>query len=475
MRFATEISRLLRACLLALALVAISAAYWALAGPSTLLQRDDNPRTVEALSRIERGSIYDRNNTLLADSVASNGVFRRMYTLPSTYSAVGYYSLRYGVSGAEAAFDAVLSGAVEVKTLSDFFMSNVLRLPQVGTDIRLTLNARIQDALIAAIGDQASAAVVMQAHSGEILALISAPTFNPNNLDDDWEQLVEAPDEPFFNRALQGNYQLGGNVYPLWLFQAIATEFDLSTRFQQASAPVPLVDDITVACVKQPPGDELTLAAALTYGCPAPFKSYWRQYVDEADVDVFTTFKFDSPFTLDGLPQPETVEPPPDATESGQDAESMALRNALGQGKLTTTPLHLATVMSALAADGAAPTPVILSAQRPPGDSAWVAPADKPSGTPMVASAEAQAVRQALAESWITLTEQASPPGVQIGAAIATSQSGADRQTWLTGFLRRSDRNSALAFVVLLERQVEVEQLVELAHELVAALLVESS
>ena len=61
MRFSREIHRLLAGTLVALAFVGLSLTYWALIGHNSILSRDDNPRTIEALARIQRGRIYDRN------------------------------------------------------------------------------------------------------------------------------------------------------------------------------------------------------------------------------------------------------------------------------------------------------------------------------------------------------------------------------------------------------------------------------
>ena len=217
MSYSREIRRILFGTLAFLALIGMSATYWAVAGQQTLLLREDNPRLIEALASIQRGGIYDRQNRLLVETVASNGGLERRYLKTSTYSAVGYYSLRFGVSGAESAFDDALVGSSAVESLEDYFNKEVLRIPQTGYDVRLTLDAEIQDALVVAMGDFHGAAVALNARTGEILALVSLPSYNPNTLDADWSDLVEAEGNPFFNRALQGHYQLGGSMYAFLL------------------------------------------------------------------------------------------------------------------------------------------------------------------------------------------------------------------------------------------------------------------
>ena len=140
-----EIQRISIGILILLTAVALAAAYWAVSGPDTILQRADNPRQFEALARIRRGSIYDAEGQLLAESRETDSVFLRRYLRPSTYSLVGYYSLRYGTGLTEAAFHDLLNGSDEVRGLDDFISRNLLKLPQTGADIQLTVSAELQD------------------------------------------------------------------------------------------------------------------------------------------------------------------------------------------------------------------------------------------------------------------------------------------------------------------------------------------
>lgn len=471
MRFSREIRRLLVGSLVALALLGLSASYWALAGPATILLREDNPRTIEALSRIQRGRIVDRNGELLAETVINGGSLQRRYLHPASYSAVGYASLRYGVSGAESAFDAALSGRRPIETLADYVNAHILRLPQVGTDIRLTLDSGMQAAFAAIIGDSAGAAVAMNAASGELLALLSAPSYDPNTLDDDWELLVEAPGQPFFNRALQGNYQLGGAIYSLWLAHAIEANFDLSRRFHDASALIDLGAGAKVACVQRPSEELLTLAAAFISGCPAPFAAYGRDHAGGTNRDIVSAFGFEQPFTLAGFPLPESVEPPAAEVFAALSREQLALRSALGQDELTTTPLHLAAVMSAIVNDGRAASPRVLAAQRAPGDSKWQVPPYQTTSARMLSADTAQTLQGYLSEAWAQSQGRSYAPGHDVGATIAHSQSGDDKQTWLIGFIRYRESMRALAFVVLLEYQDDAAHTIALGQRLIAALI----
>ena len=101
--------------------------------PGYYLQRQDNPRLVEAEAEIMRGDIVDRNGNVLVTSIKnSDQNVTRRYLYPELYSALGYSSLRYGVSGAEAAFNTTLRGDDLQNEFKDQFLRDLLHLSKQG-------------------------------------------------------------------------------------------------------------------------------------------------------------------------------------------------------------------------------------------------------------------------------------------------------------------------------------------------------
>ena len=456
------VRHVLAGTLISLTLVGLSAAYWALAGQNSLLLREDNPRVIEAQRDILRGAMHDRNARPLVETEPLEDGLARRYWHPSTYSIVGYYSLRYGVGGAESAYDALLSGARPIESIADYFQRRILNVPQIGADIMLSLDVEIQNAVVRALDGAAGTAIVLNAHSGAVLALASQPSFDPNSLDADWPALIEAEGKPFFNRALQGTYPLGGNMAIIWLAQAIASDFDLSWRFTGAADPVDLGAGMISDCVIHPGAAELTLGEALAYGCPAPFASFRQTEAAAAADDLLSPYAFHDPLTLPGYPQPEAVDLA--ANVEGLSPAVLALRHALGQGELTTTPLHLATIIAAIANDGLAVGPSLLTGSRPPDADHWqprpLESASRRMMDPETAQRLGSVMRDARAKLWPPTPDD--PPG---GAYIARSFSGDETQLWLNGFVDSEDAGT-LAFVVLLEDQEEPSRLLSLGKAL---------
>ena len=455
--------------MIVLAAVALSATYWAVTGHETILRRDDNARLIEAIAAIQRGSIYDNEDTLLVESRETDAGIVRLYHKPSTFSLIGYYSLRYGAGLVEAAFHDLLNGSDEIRSLKDFVARELLRIPQTGADIQLTVSAEIQEMLVSAMGEYRGAAVVMDARSGALLALASLPGYNPNALDDNWDELTAAPGDPFFHRALQGQYQPGSAILTLWLAAAIQEGVDLSRQFEDADTPVMLGQDTRVICVLEPPARSLSLLEAYIHGCPTPFLELRSQLPAETFDALAQSFALADPIILADFPSPE-VFPAADVTEEGaSESDQQAIDEALGQGQLTITPLHLTAIMSAIANDGRAPSPRLLNAIREPGSERWIPAAPEDDGQEMISAETALGLRLPLQQAWTTINDGLSANDFVVGAQIAKSRSGESHQIWLYGFVTAAE--DAIAFVVLLEDSEDVAGLIAIGNDLVDALL----
>jgi peptidoglycan glycosyltransferase len=199
-----NIQRLAQSILLGFALVAVSLLYWQVARAPELTARDDNPRLVQAELRLRRGRLLSRHGEVLAYSepTETGDTLQRRYPRPEAAHVAGYYSLRYGAGGAEAAYDATLRG--ELTSLDQ-----LLHRPQTGHDATLSVHLAAQRAANRSLGEHRGAVVLLDLITGEVLALVSHPAYDPNTLEDDWDALAANPEAPLLNRATQGVYPVG--------------------------------------------------------------------------------------------------------------------------------------------------------------------------------------------------------------------------------------------------------------------------
>lgn len=201
------ITRLMRALLLSFVVVAGTLAYWQAIRAPQLVVRADNPRLVQAERRIQRGRLLDRAGMLLAYSEPEHGpgsilVFHRHYPEPATAHLVGYYSLRYGTGGCEAVFDPVLRGRRNR-------LEELLHRPQLGEDVTLSADLAAMQMADRALDNRIGTFIALDIASGALLAMVSHPSYDPNRLDEIWENLTNDPSAPLLNRATQGIYPAG--------------------------------------------------------------------------------------------------------------------------------------------------------------------------------------------------------------------------------------------------------------------------
>jgi penicillin-binding protein 2 len=144
---------------------------------------------------------------------------------------IGNYrgSMLIGKSGVEAAYEADLHGITGREEVENTAGGKVVRslksdVATPGSDIELSIDIELQKVAEAAFGERRGALVAIDPTTGEVLALVSMPTFDPNLFVDgisgqDWKMLNTSEDKPLLNRAVSSTYPPGSTFKP---FMALA-------------------------------------------------------------------------------------------------------------------------------------------------------------------------------------------------------------------------------------------------------------
>ncbi len=98
--------------------------------------------------------------------------------------------------------------------------------PTSGNDLRLSLDIRLQEVAETAFGERRGALVAIEPATGDVLAFVSKPGFDPNLFVDgidpaNWEMLNDSPDKPLLNRPLRGAYPPGSTIKPYLALSAL--------------------------------------------------------------------------------------------------------------------------------------------------------------------------------------------------------------------------------------------------------------
>src|SRR5690606_23041077 len=225
---ALRLERLGLAILGVFAVMALTLTHWSVIRAAPLMAREDNPRLVEAARRVQRGDIVDRNGIMLAESVGPPENLSRSYPLAAASGpAVGYYSLRFGAAGVEAAYDDHLRGQGEA--LWSDAIRRLMHVAPTGGDVRLTLDAGLQATGHELLEDDAltGGLILLELTEiggepvAEVRAMVSQPGYDPNRIDEEFEALSTSESSPLINRAAQGLYQPGLVLQPLIMASAL--------------------------------------------------------------------------------------------------------------------------------------------------------------------------------------------------------------------------------------------------------------
>jgi cell division protein FtsW (lipid II flippase) len=340
------------AFLLAFAAAGVSAGWWGMYRAPVLRIRTDNFRRVLHDRQARRGDLFDRNGLPLAVTTGVAGAYTREYPDPASAPVIGYTTAFYGQGGMEAALDPWLRGEAGRDSFELWWSETVLGIPLDGKDAWLTIDRSLQDLGSTGLGNLSGAIVVIRARSGEILALISQPTFDPATLQAEYEVLSRNPESPLLNRATQGLYGPGRMLFPFFAAEAI---------------------------------DRNWMAAGSDF-CTAPMTE-WILGSPEFAQQVLSRFRFDQDPAMD-LPTanvPGLIFPADEAS---------ILREWDGQGRVLVSPIQLALAFSSIGAGGMAPAPRLV--YRLETEAGWITPATADHPVAMIPAVTAARLREML-------------------------------------------------------------------------------
>ncbi len=200
--------------------LALGAGYWQVIESSNLSSSGDDAAVIAAARNVRRGEIFDRDGERLAfNRRDDNGEPYRVYASDSVSHVLGYSSRQYGTAGLERAWNAQLSGVVSADPLRE--LTRKFRAdPSDPQDLRTTLVLQLQEAALEALGRNRGSVVLLDPRTGEVLALVSNPTFdasgiaNPATSTATFDRLRTDDRQPLLPRATQGRY-VPGSVFKI--------------------------------------------------------------------------------------------------------------------------------------------------------------------------------------------------------------------------------------------------------------------
>ncbi|MFN8499913.1 MAG: penicillin-binding transpeptidase domain-containing protein [Anaerolineae bacterium] len=399
------------------ALLTVGMTYWSVVRGPELAALPNNARTVLLEQQIQRGRILDRNGQVLADTKMTPDGPQRVYTYPSLAPVLGYFSAKHGVAGVEEAFNDDLRGIGGADPMGALRWRFLHQAP-VGRDVSLTLDLRLQQVADNLLGNRRGAIVLMN-NDGEVLAMASHPTYDPNRLDETFAQLSADPAAPLLNRATQGRYPPGST----WKTFTLAAALDAGVtrpdqKFDDGAATLN-VRGFPIRCNNNPPGvNTFDLAHAFGYSCNLTFARLALELGAQRYMDYASRFRADKDLPLE-IPVAKSQIANKDLSD-----EVLLASTGFGQGELQITPIQMAMIGATVANDGKMPMPHLLKEIKDKAAQVVRRPQTGTLATP-ISPQTAQQVRDimgvAVSDGYAS---GARIPNVQVGGKTGTAETG---------------------------------------------------
>jgi len=295
----------------------------------------------------------------------------------------GYLTTEFiGRTGVERSFESVLHGhpghqREEVDSRGRRVSVLKRTPPTMGKQLQLALDVDIQQAASDALGDRTGAVVVMDVHTGAIIAMLSKPGYNTNRFitgleSEQWQAWLTNPEKPLLNRATQATYP------PASTFKLVTGMAGLrrGDRLASSSTTCPgflQFSDRKLRCWKRTGHGQMTLHSALVQSCDVYFYQLGDQIGMGAISDEAHEWGLGDKTTIDLSTEARGTIPThrPYMMAAIRDSHTKRKKwfrgetmiTAIGQGALTATPLQIARLAAAIANGGNILKPQLLANQ----------------------------------------------------------------------------------------------------------------
>lgn len=330
------------------ALVCLYLLYFNLFESRLISSNSYNRRLRESSENIIRGSIQDKNGEVLVKSTKYKSGVKRKYVYPRYFShIIGYSSKNLGSSGLEAFYNKELMSSSDTmealrSKINDYYIQ--------GNNIRLTLDRSLQVYASEQLRGKKGSIVVLRPDTGEILAMVSKPDFDPSDIQNDWETLIKDKKSPLLNRAAEGLYPPGS------IFKLVVTSSILKNNLENREIESTGEVNVGGYIIKDSDGkahDKMKLEDAFKYSYNSYFIMQGLQLGSSNLYNEAAKFRFNKNIQAD-IKVSQSVFP------SNTDKRSTA-QQSIGQGEVLMTPLHAAMMAATIANKGIMMQPYAVS------------------------------------------------------------------------------------------------------------------
>lgn len=406
-----------------------------------------NRRHQAERNKVLRGTIYDRNMVALTKG-EKTGEFdqTREYVYgPKFANVLGYYDVVYGLSGLEKRFDKDLSGRNDnsIKTYFNLDSDET----KVGNSIVTTLDANLQSAAFDALGENKGSVVALNPKTGEVMAMVSKPTFDPNDLKGQWEQLSNDLETPFLNRATAGLYAPGSTFKAVTLAAALEYIPGITDRTFEDNGVIYFNETSSLENYNRNAFGNIDLQTAFDVSSNVVFGTLAMEMGNDKLKSMAEKFYFNREIPSRTLVIEDSRFPTYKNYEKGNIAQS-----GIGQSGVLATPLEMALVASTVANNGVMMEPNIVK-EIVKADGEKISEIEPKEAGTIISPEIAKTIQEYMRTVVVKGTAQnANLWGIQVAGKTGTADHDSGDKvphSWFIGFAPYDDPQ--IAFAVILE------------------------
>lgn len=305
-----------------------------------------NARVDSFSERVLRGKILSDDGSVLAETrVDGSGGETRVYPYGNKFAHVVGFSTK-GKSGLENSENFYL-----LSSHMDFFeqvYNEFTDVKNVGDNLITTLDVNLQEIAYAALGNRNGAVIVMEPDTGKVLAMVSKPDFDPNQIDSLWPSLSDPENKGsnLVNRATQGLYPPGSTFKIVTALEYMRQNPEGYSAYDYQCSGSIVVDNNSIRCYKGAVHGTVDLRSSFAKSCNSSFGNIgvninWDSFHSTSEALLFNK----------ELPVPITYNKSRFQLD-GTSSKWEALQTSIGQGATQVTPMHMALITSAIANGG---------------------------------------------------------------------------------------------------------------------------
>lgn len=340
-----------------IALISYMTYFEMLTGPK-ILNSTYNRRLWIKRNEVLRGTIYDRNGNALTKSQPINAeTQKREYTGGAIFAHVlGYVDIKYGITGLERKYDEELMSSNIQDSIKSFILNKGKAQKKIGYSLKTTLDLNTQQAAYNLLGSNKGAVVALNPKTGEVIAMVSRPSFDPNNLQNTWKQLNQDSNKPLLNRATAGLYPPGSTFKTVTAISALENIPGVQNKYIQDTGSLPLGGGYSLNNFEGEVLGSINFKDAYTHSSNVYFGTLGLELGNDKLKQTAEKLFFNKEIPTDGIPVEPSKFPSLKSYEKGSIAQS-----AIGQSSDLASPLQMAVVTSTIANRGILVKPHLVS------------------------------------------------------------------------------------------------------------------